>query len=376
MTKVLLVTNQDWGHYVHRMPLARALRAANGEAVFVAAPGPYASFLENEGFRFIPWNVDRRSMNPFREIAPLIDLARIYRRERPDAIIQFTIKPILYGSVAARLTGVPAIVNEFTGVGFPFLQSGPSHRYRPVLGPLLRQLLKRDNTFTIFHNEEDRSALIKQGVLEPSRSLTIFSSGVNTDRFAPRSSGAPGHIPVVLMAARLLWDKGIADYVAAARQVRAQGVPARFLVAGAADPGSTVAINDAQIAQWKAEGTVEFLGHRDDMPELLGQADIAVLSSHHEGLPRFLLEAAASGLPIVATDVSGCRVVVRNGVNGTLVPSEEPPALASALVPLLNDTEMRERFGKNSRDIALREFSEVQAMREHLSVLAKLGVRF
>lgn len=373
-SKVLLVTNQDWGHYAHRLPLAHAISNAGLEPVFVSAPGPYVHHLEGAGFRFVPWQIDRRSLNPVREITPLIDLARIYRKERPAAVLHFTIKPILHGSLAARIASVPAIVNVFTGVGFPFLDSGPSPYYRPFLAPLLRRLLKSNRTFTIFHNEEDRQSLIAQKVVSEERSVTVFSSGVDTERFAPGPPRPPRDAPVVLMAARLLWDKGIEEYVEAARQLFARGVSARFLVAGTPDPGSTLAVDDAHMATWRDDGVVEFLGHRDDMANLLRDADVAVLPSHHEGVPRFLLESAAAGLPIVATDISGCRVVVRDGVNGTLVPVRDSAALAEALATMLTDAEQRQHMGEASRDIAIERFSQSQAMDAHLNVLRTLGV--
>lgn len=371
--KVLLVTNQDWGHYAHRLPVARALREVGLEAVFVSAPGPYVPYLENAGFRFIPWQVDRRSLNPLREMAPLIDLTRIYRKERPVAVLHFTIKPILYGSLAARLAHVPATANFFTGVGFPFLDFGPSRYYRPLLSPVLRLLLRSKQAFTVFHNDEDRQSLIDRGIVTAKRSTTIYSSGVDTGRFAPRDTQALNDPPVVLMAARLLWDKGIKEYVDAARKVRSRGVPGRFLVAGAPDPGSTVAVNDDHIAAWRAEGIVEFLGHEEDMSALLRDSDIAVLPSYHEGVPRFLLEAASTGLPIVATDISGCRVVVHAGVNGILVPVRDSSILADAIETILSDIEQRHTMGQASRKIALEQFNQNHAMRAHIDVLRKLG---
>jgi glycosyltransferase involved in cell wall biosynthesis len=373
--KVLLVTNQDWAHYTHRLPVARALRDAGFEAVFVSAPGPYAPLLEEAGFRFIPWQLNRRSLNPVREVRPLVELTRIYQMERPEAVFHFTIKPILHGALAARAAGVPAVVNLFTGLGFPFLDFGPSRYYKPMLASLLRRLLRGNRSFTVFHNEEDRQSLIAQKVVTQARSRTIFSSGVDIERFAPQTSGPQHNVPVALMAARLLWDKGIQEYVDAAQQVRARGIPARFLVAGSPDLGSTLAVDELQVTKWRDEGVVEFLGHCDDMPALLRDADVAVLPSYHEGVPRFLLESAAAGLPIIATDVPGCRVVVDAGVNGLLIPARDSAALADALVAMLSDTELRERMGKASREVAVERFSQSEAMDAHLDVLRNLGVR-
>jgi glycosyltransferase involved in cell wall biosynthesis len=235
-------------------------------------------------------------------------------------------------------------------------------------------MLNRRNAVTLFHNEDDRQELIKQRIVAGRNSVTVPSSGVNTERFRPGEPHSASRSPVVIMAARLLWDKGVAEFVEAARMARAHGVQARFVIAGAPDMGSTVAISDEQLGLWKREGSVEFLGHRDDMDVLLRDADVAVLPSHHEGIPRFLLEAAASGLPLVATDVGGCRVVARAGVNGVLVPVGQAEALFDALVPLLRDGALRARMGAASRKIALEEFSESDAMAAHLAILRRLGV--
>ena len=368
MPKVALVANADWGHYQHRLPLARALRDRGCEVVFICPLSGYEEKLRREGFRCLRWSLDRRSLNPFREALAVLRLVRIYRRESPDVVHHFTVKPILYGSLAAKLGKVPTVLNTFTGVSFPFLEEGLSLRFRPFLEPLLRWLLHSPKVFTIFHNPRDRDLLVSRKTVPLERTAVILGSGVDTNRFAPAANGRRREPPVVLMASRLLWDKGVSEFVQAARWLKGEGVQAKFWVAGPADPGSRVGIPEVVVQDWRREGAVEFLGQQDEMPDLLRNTDVAVLPSHHEGLPAFLLEATASGLPVVATDVGGCGLVVRDGVNGILVPVKDSRALGKALKRLLQDSELRQRMGRAGRELAEQEFNEERIAGQYLQV--------
>ena len=381
--RVLLVGNSDWNLYNFRLPLARALRRAGLEVVLVCPGGNYVRELEREGFRCVLWRLDRRSMNPLREARAVLDLFHIYRRERPQVVHHFTIKPILYGTFAALKAGVPVIINAFTGLG-TMLGSGATWRQpgvvllRPfVVVAFLRWLLRKPNVWTIVLNEADAQFFMR---LQSKRGLppkVVLDEGVDIRRFVPRAkSDDDASPPCVIMAARLLWDKGVAEFVEAARLLRRHGVRARFLVAGAVDPGNPTAVDEETLVRWRSEGVVEFLGHRTDMPELLAGCHIAVLPSYHEGLPRFLLEAAACGLPLVASDIPGCRCVVRPGVNGLLVPVRNPQALAEAIGHLLEDPDLRQRYGEASRRIAVEEFAEERALEEYLAVYREAGVLY
>jgi glycosyltransferase involved in cell wall biosynthesis len=176
------------------------------------------------------------------------------------------------------------------------------------------------------------------------------------------------------MASRLLWDKGVAEYVEAARILNREGLDVRFQLAGAPDPGNLACVPEEQIAAWQQEGAVEFLGHCAEMPDLMRQADIAVLPSYHEGVPLFLLEAAASGLPLVGTDIRGCRMVIEEGTNGLLVPKGDAQALAVALQTLLADADLRQRMGRESRRVAERRFSQQAILAQYLAMYRELGV--
>lgn len=373
VNKVALVAHWDWVLAHYNLPLARRLRDLGLEVTFVSPPGSYVEHLKTAGFRWLPWHVHRRSLNPVGEVVAVGRLAKLYRHERFRAVHHFTIKPILYGSVAARLAGVPCVINTFTGLGFLFSEGVEPRMLRVAILPALRRALSRAGTVTVFLNPADRERFLNARLSPPDRSLVIGGFGVDVDRFAPGSAAGDGN-PVALMAARLLWDKGVAEFVTAARALRAAGVAARFVVAGAPDPGNPRSIPAEQLARWEREGPVEFLGVREDMPVLLNQAHVAVLPSYHEGLPLFLLEAAASGLPLVGTDIPGCRMVIEPGVNGVLVPPRDVAALTEALGQLLRDDELRRTMGRASRGVAVERFDERLILAQYETLYREMGL--
>lgn len=373
--KVALVTNTDWSLFNFRLPLAVALRDAGLEVVMVSVPGPFTHHLKHAGFKHIPWNIDRTGLNPVSEMRALLDLVRIYRAERPDAVQHFTIKPVFHGSLAAAWAGVPRVVNTFTGVGFPYLDKLDSRVFRPFLTPVLRRLLGQPGAHTIFYNSHDRDMLLRRGVVRPNKSSVIPGSGVDMRKFPANTGGAPPDRPItVVMAARLLWDKGVQQYVDAARALTGGDPTYRFILAGEGDVGSRLCVPRETLDAWHSEGVVELLGHVENMPELLSGADIAVLPSHHEGLPRFLLEAASTGLPIVTTDDPGCRCVVEDGVNGLVVPISDVPALAEAISTLAADAGMRRRMGHAGREKAVAEFGLEAILVAHMRLYEHLGI--
>ena len=372
-TKLLLVSNQDWALYNFRLPVARVLREHGCEVVLVCPWGEYAPLLEEEGFRVIDWGLRRRSLNPVTEAAAISKLTRIYRWEAPHAVHHFTIKPNLYGTIAARRAGVPVIINTWEGLGFVFSSSRRAKTLRALLLPLMRRAFRTERLWTTFVNRENAGLFEQLRLTNPDRVQLFPSVGVDTDRFTPAEE-RHADTPVVLMASRLLWDKGTAEFVEAARLLRQKGVKARFWLCGSPDKGNPRCIPERTLDRWRKEGFVEMLGQRRDMPDLLHQADIGVLPSYHEGVPVILLEAAAAGLPLVATDVQGCRLVVRDGINGLLVQPRDPNALAGALRRLLEDNALRKRFGQASRHIAVEEFSTPVIVGKYLDTYRQVGI--
>ncbi|HAS50725.1 MAG TPA: glycosyltransferase family 1 protein [Gammaproteobacteria bacterium] len=371
--KILFFANTGWYLYNFRLPLARYLRDQGHEVVMLSPPDPYVTHLQAAGFRTVTLPMERRSLNPVRELRLLQDIRRIYAQERPDLVHHFTLKCVVYGALVARPTGVPACVNAITGLGHVFTSTRLSTRLlRGSVRLLLRLVLNSRRSRLIVQNPDDQAAFEQTGLMDSQSIRLIRSSGVDTERFQPVAKPIPTGRLSILLASRLLWEKGIGEYVAAARQLRREGLAAEFLVAGAPDPGNPASIPADQLAQWRREGYVTLLGHVDDMPALLAQTDIAVLPSYREGVPRSLLEAAACGLPLIATDVPGCREIVDHGVNGLLVPLKDAQSLTHAVRRLYEDAPMRQRMGQASRAKVLAEFDQRLVFEQTLAVYREL----
>jgi glycosyltransferase involved in cell wall biosynthesis len=364
--RVLFLANTDWYLWNFRLPLARAMHGQGWDVVLCSPPGPWGPRFAGEGLRWIPFDFARHGLNPFSELVTLARLVRLYRRERPDLAHHFTIKCVLYGGIAAKLSGT-RVVNAVTGLGSLFTTPKKAN---VVLVPIVRVLYRLvfHRSHVIFQNPDDREEFRAKGLLGDATVHIIRSSGVDTTRFqpAPRLPAAPP--VVVILVARLLREKGIEEFVEAARWLRGEGAAARFIVVGPEDPAQPSAIDSGTLARWKGAGDVEFLGHRDDVLELLRSAHIACLPSWREGTPRSLVEAMACGLPVVATDVPGCREVTRNGDNGLLVKARDAMALAKGLRTLIDDAELRRRMGERSRERAEAEFSEKRVIGETTAV--------
>lgn len=366
--KVLLVINVDWYFLSHRLPLAKALRARGYDVAVVAgAERGLGSKIESEGLRFIPIPLERRSMRPHREFATFLSLWRLYRRESPDVVHHVTIKPVLYGSIASRLARVPRVINAIPGLGYMFAATGWKGRLRRALVMFAYRVAASRSMRFIFQNSSDRDLFCSGGVVNESQARLIRGAGVDVNRF--RSSPEPEGTPIVLLASRLLWDKGIGVFAAAARILKQRGTVCRMVVVGSPDTHNPNAVDELTMRSWNDEGLVEWWGERDDMPRVFAMSAIAVLpTSYPEGVPKVLLEAAASGRPMIATDVPGCRDIVLGGINGFVVPQSDPGKLADAIGMLLGDPGLRRRMGQAGRALVEREFSEEKVISETLAL--------
>ncbi len=375
--KCLLFANTDWYLYNFRRSLAAALRDRGDEVVLVSPPGPYGEKLRALGFRWVAAPMDRTSLNPLREIVLLAWLWRLMRRERPDIVHGFTIKCAVYGALAGRLTGAGR-VNAVAGMGYVFISSSVKARLlRPLVRSLLRGALGGEAARLILQNSDDVAFFEGAGIAAPEHIRLLRGSGVDVTRFLPpvdddRRADAPLQI---VLAARMLWDKGVGEFVDAARLLKADGRSLRFLLVGAPDPGNPAAIPEKQLLAWREEGIVDWLGHVDDMPGVLAQADIVVLPSYREGLPKSLIEAAACARPLITTDVPGCREVVTDGVDGLLVPVRDARALARAIARLQDDRPLARRLGAAARVKALAEFDERAIIAQTLEVYEDVAKR-
>jgi glycosyltransferase involved in cell wall biosynthesis len=356
--KLLFLVTEDWYFVSHRLQFARAVRDAGVEVVVMAHFTDLHPTLVKEGFKVIPWQLSRRSLNPLRELNTFFQVIKAYRRERPDLLHHVALKPIIYGGCAAMLLGRIPSVNAIAGMGHVFMS--PTWQMRLLrlgLLALLRLALGNENARVVFQNEENRSFLVKEGVVKLHTTAIIRGAGVNVKQFFPRPE--PGGPPVVLLASRMLWEKGVGEFVEAARKLRERNVSARLVLVGKPDPENPGSIAETQLRAWAESGLVEWWGHQDDMAKIMAQTNIVCLPSYYgEGVPRVLIEAAACARAIVATDAPGCRDIVRNGQNGFLVPLRNPEALARALDTLVRDPALRSNMGACGREIAVREFSE------------------
>jgi glycosyltransferase involved in cell wall biosynthesis len=373
--KIILFANTDWYLYNFRLSLAQALRSAGHELVLISPPGSYGAKLREHGFRWEPLPMKRRSLNPIRELGLIWYLWNLFRGERPTVVHGFTIKPAVYGGLAARLAGVPAQVSAVTGMGYTFISDDFKARLlRPFMRNLMRLALSGKNARLILQNQDDVDLFEASGNVDPDRIRLIRGSGVDCTRFIPRNSGNESRRSLrVLLAARLLWDKGLAEFVDASRRLQKEGRAIEFLLAGDPDPGNPAAVPDATVLQWQADGLLKWLGHIDDMPALLAEVDVMVLPSYREGLPKSLIEAAACALPLIATDVPGCREVVSDGVNGLLVPVRNSKALAAAISRFDDDRELARQMGLAARKSTLANFEEKIVIQQTLAVYDELS---
>jgi glycosyltransferase involved in cell wall biosynthesis len=375
--KVLLFANTDWFLFNFRLALAKAAREEGADVVLVSPPGPYGETFRAERFRWVSVPMVRRSLNPVREVFVLWALWRLYRREKPDIAHHFTIKCVVYGGLAAKGAGTCRVVGEVAGMGYVFGSKELLARMlRPLVWRLLRLAMSGRKCRLIVLNPDDRRAVVDAGLMDASHVRLIAGSGVDTQRYQPREDAAAlcasGRAASVVCATRLLWDKGVAEFVLAAQALRAEGLNIQFLLAGEPDAGNPASVPEEQLAAWREEGSVTFLGHVQDMPALMATADVVVLPSYREGLPRNLIEAAAAGLPIVTTDAPGCREVVEDGINGILVPARDAAALTAAIRKLVLDPALAARMGAASRQKALAQFDQRIVLANTLAVYREL----
>ena len=366
-SKILLVANTDWYLYNFRLALACFLREQGFEVVLVSPPGRYTPSFGERGFRWVPWEIGRQSLAPWREIPAISEIAQIYRRERPDLIHHHTIKPVLYGSLVTRALGQSPVINSIPGRGYVFLGKGAKARLLKEGAKILYRLaFSPASTIAIFENSTDREYFISERFVPAGRTRLIPGVGVDPQRFLPTEE--PEGTPVILFSGRMLWDKGVGVLVEAARLLRKRR-PVRVALAGDIDPGNPSSIEKATLQEWEQEGVVEWWGWQPDMNSAYARSNIVTLPTMYgEGVPTVLLEAASCGRANVATDMPGCRDIVIHGQTGLIVPPNDPAALAEALEMLISDPRLRGRMGAAARRLVLQKFTTAQVNAATLAV--------
>jgi glycosyltransferase involved in cell wall biosynthesis len=376
--KFAFFANTDWYLYNFRLSTARRLQADGHEVVMLSPPGDFGPRFAEHGFRWVSLPMmDRSSLNPLRELATLSELARVLGRERPDLLHNFTLKCAVYGALAARMTRIPATVNAVAGLGYVFTSDSAKARVlRPILKTLLRIALGGKRSLLILQNPDDATAFREARLIAANKVRVIRSSGVDTNRFHPLRKRPPndhGRLRV-LMAARLLWEKGIQEFIDASSLLREGGRDMEFVIAGAPDAGNPHSVTAEEMQSWVGAGLVHWLGHVEDMPGLLNSVDVMVLPSYYrEGVPKCLIEGAACGLALITTDRPGCREVVANdGIDGLRVEARNARDLANKLMRLDDDRELLLQLGLSARQKALAHFDERKVIRQTIAVYDEL----
>ncbi len=352
--RLLFVVTEDWFFLSHRLPMARAAQAAGFEVHVATNVADGAAAVAREGFVLHPVRFARGRLSPFATLATIVALRRVHRDIAPDLVHHVALQPTILGSLAAL--GLPvARVNAITGLGYAFTSDSARARVvRAVIGTLLRGLLDRDRSIALVQNPDDRELLSGLGIAS-ERIVLVPGSGVDVARLTPMPEPA-GPVTAAFVG-RLLDDKGIRTLVAAHRLLRQKGLAVELLIAGTPDPANPASVSQAEAAAWGHESGITWLGHVDDIATVWARAHIAVLPSRREGLPKSLLEAAACGRPMVATDVPGCREVAIANQTGLLVPPDDADALAAAIGTLARAPELRARFGRAARRLAEGRFA-------------------
>lgn len=370
--KIILFANTDWYIFNFRIELAKILKE-NHEVIIMAPENQYAEKIRALGFRFISIKMERRKLNVLKEFMTLLSVINIYKTEKPDLVHHFTIKPVIYGGIAVRIARIKYAVHAVAGMGFVFTSKRLlAIVLKPILSLLLRISMKGKNSRLILQNQEDLLQFTRNGLICKDRVFLIRGSGVNTRRFSPatvrvKSTGVLN----VLLATRLLWDKGVAVFIEAARNNNNSNI--KFLIAGDVDEGNPASVPSKYLAEQASYGYIRLLGHVDDMAALLRTVDVVVLpTTYGEGVPRVLLEAASSGLPAIATDISGCREIIQHNENGYLIQPGDWNAILYHLNYLANNPNQAVKMGQRGREIAIAEYEESAVIMKTIAVYDEL----
>jgi glycosyltransferase involved in cell wall biosynthesis len=353
--KILIVANTSWFIQNFELKLMQELQAEM-EVVAVSPQDDWSAKFPSLGVRFVEIPIRRRGMNPITDVGMIRRLYSIYKRERPDCVFHNTIKPVIYGSIAAKYAAVPRILNMVPGLGYVF--TGDRFLQR-TLRRLVKQMYKRalaGSHQVFFQNPDDRNFFVENGLVQPDKADLTYGLGVDLDRFQYVSPANNGSDCTFMLVSRVLWDKGVGEFVAAATKVKSAHPGARFQILGKLDQDNPSHIPAETVQEWVRSGAIEYLGEVPDVRPLLEKADVVVLPSYREGIPNALLEGMALGRPVITTDVPGCRETVLDQVTGLLVPPRDSDALATAMDYMIANPGRRAEMGREGRQLAERRF--------------------
>ena len=379
--RILFVVNDSWFFVSHR--LAIGVQAVKlGHDTHLAALEDYSTEkVVAENINFHNWPVSPRSTNPLKEILSIAQLAKILLNAKPDIVHLVTIKSVLYGGLLARVLRVPSVVFAISGLGYLFADHDESASvFKKMVLNLYRFALGHPNAIVIVQNRNDYQFFIDKNLAQQSQMRLIKGSGVDLSLYSEEHNQLPqiaieekNDLPIVFLASRLLWDKGIQTFVDIATRVNATHKQARFLLAGSSDTENPRSVPESTLRQWEKEGIIEWLGHSDNIPELLKQASVFVLPTiYGEGVPKVLIEACAAGVPVVASDWPGCREIITHEKNGFLAPADSVDQLTMHVQNLINNPELAKTMGDAGRKTAQSEFDVKQVVAATVSIYNEL----
>ncbi|MFB2773870.1 glycosyltransferase family 4 protein [Shewanella xiamenensis] len=371
MTKRLLfLVNVDWFFISHRLPIALAAQNSGYEVHIACSFTEKYDFLLQQGFKLHPLELSRTGTKFMSEILSFINIFNLLRTVKPDLVHLVTIKPVLYGGVASRILGVRNRVASISGLGYVFIATGfKASLMKAGICALYRFALKGNNTKVIFQNPDDMQQMINIKAISSKQVVMIRGSGVDLASFSVVAE--PEGIPVIMLMARLLMDKGVMEFIEAARILKEQGVKCRFVLVGSTDENPK-SVSSTLLNTWINEGIVEYWGFSDNPAETYSKANVAVLPSYREGLPKSLIEAAACGRAVITTDVPGCRDAISPGITGILIPAKDSLSLAEAIATLCENWQLRNQLGSAGRKLAENEFDIKSVINKHLSIYENL----
>ena len=354
--RLIYIVSEDWVFVSHRLTLAKQAIKDGYDVAVITNISNHEDVLLSAGLKVFNINFCRSFKRPFSDIHSIYQLIKLFRLLKPEVIHNVGLKMSLISSIAAFIARVPVAINAYTGLGYVFSSNDILARViRLLLNSPLKYLNHRASTWVVFQNEDDEALFENSNLINKERTLLIKGSGVDVNEF-PFSDELPGQLKVML-ASRLLWDKGVGEFIEASRQLKISYPEVTFVLVGDVDEQNPLSLTKEIIDSWVNEGFIEWWGHKQNMPEVLKLAHIVALPSYREGLPKVLLEAASIGRALVATDVPGCREIVRDGVNGFLVQAKESKYLAEAIEKLILNKELRTQMGLKSREIIETELS-------------------
>jgi len=368
--RLVYVVSEDWAFITHRLSLAKHAIEKRYEVIAVTNINDHGKNLSDIGIDVININFSRSFKKPFLDLVSLYKLIRVLQRYKPDIVHNVGVKISLLRSLAGLFSKPKVIINAYTGLGYVFSSNSKLAKIiRFLLIPILRFLNSRTNTWTVFQNENDKLLFIKNKLIETSRTKIIKGSGVNTNEFPYMKE--PEEPIIVMLASRLLWDKGIGEFVETASELKSKHPEVKFVLVGDIDQQNPMSLETDTLNDWVKEGVIEWWGHKQNMSKILGLSHIITLPSYREGLPKVLLEAASIGRPIVTTNVPGCRDIVRDNVNGFLVDAKESSGLIEAIDKLILNKELRLRMGLAGREIILNELSSKKINEQFIKLYRK-----